>query len=51
MTCLRPGLEELLFGRLDDNAVGVPHHGDQHVQQQDGDQDLYSHETRSFILL
>ncbi len=51
MTRLRPRLEELLFGRLDDDAVGVPHHGDQHVQQKDGDQDLYSQGTRSFILL
>ena len=32
--------EELLVGCADHNGVGVSHHGDQHVQQQDGNQDL-----------
>ena len=33
-------LQELLLGLLDDDGVGVAHHGNQHVQQEDGDQDL-----------
>ena len=32
--------EELLVGGADDDGIGVAHHGDQHVQQQDRDQDL-----------
>ena len=32
--------EELLVCGADDDGVGVAHHGDQHVQQQDRDQDL-----------
>ena len=41
---LGPRLQELLLGRLDDDAVRVAHHGDQHVEQEDGDQDLEHHE-------
>ena len=41
---LGPRLQELLLGRLDDDAVCVAHHGDQHVEQEDGDQDLKHHE-------
>ena len=37
---LRPGLQELLLCGFDDNPIGVPHHGDQHVQQEDRDQNL-----------
>ena len=37
---LGPRLQELLLGRLDDDAVRVAHHGDQHVEQQDGNEDL-----------
>ena len=37
---LGPRLQELLLGRLDHDAVRVAHHGDQHVEQQDGDEDL-----------
>ena len=32
--------EELLVCSTDDNGVSVTHHGNQHVEQQDGDQDL-----------
>ena len=32
--------EKLLVRGADDNGVGVAHHGDQHVQQEDGNQDL-----------
>ena len=32
--------KELLVGGADHDGVGVSHHGDQHVQQQDGNQDL-----------
>ena len=41
---LGPRLQELLLGRLDHDAVRVAHHGDQHVEQEDGDQDLEHHE-------
>ncbi len=39
-TYLGPGFEKFLLSRLDDDAVGVAHHGDQHVEQEDWDQDL-----------
>ena len=32
--------EELLVGGVDDDGVGVTHHGNQHVEQQDRDEDL-----------
>ena len=37
---LGPLLQELLLRLLDDNRVRVAHHGDQHVEQQDGNEDL-----------
>ena len=36
--------EELLVCGADHDGVGVAHHGDQHVQQQDRDQDLKKNE-------
>ena len=41
---LGPLLQELLLRLLDDDGVGVAHHGDQHVEEQDGDEDLEEHE-------
>ena len=32
--------KELLIRGADDDSIGVTHHSDQHVQQQDGNQDL-----------
>ena len=46
---LGPGLEELLLGGLYDDAVGVAHHGDQHVEQEDGDQDLGTAQERRIV--
>ena len=39
-TNLSPGFEELLLSGLDNDPVGVAHHGDQHVEEEDGDEDL-----------
>ena len=36
-------LEELFLWLLNNNSVSIPHHCYQHVQQQDGDQDLEQH--------
>ena len=36
-------LEELFLWLLNNNSVSIAHHGYQHVQQEDGDQDLEQH--------
>ncbi len=43
---LRPLLEELLLALLVDHGEGVAHHGDQHVQQQDGQHHLEQDEEQ-----
>ena len=37
-------LEELFVCSFDDDGVSIAHHGDQHVEEQDGDQDLEQNE-------
>ena len=41
---LGPLLQELLLRLLDDDCVRVAHHGDQHVEQKNRDQDLEENE-------
>ena len=37
-------LEELFVCSFDDDGVSIAHHGDQHVEEEDGDQNLEQNE-------
>ena len=41
-----PLFHEFLLALLDDERVGVAHHGDQHVEEENGDEDLKENKHR-----